>query len=226
LVDVPANKKFDLLETNENVTYLAPYVANNIYMTQVSNLGMNYDPEVEVGRSIYNEYFGGSMNGVVFQEMRETRGLAYSARASLSQLGKKEEPYYITTMIATQNDKLPEALKHFNEILENLPESEAAFDNAKTALISRLRTQRAFGQRILNSYLLARDCGILEDPRKNIYNGVQPLTLADLVAYQQKMVKGRKYSICVLGDKTQLNLEPLKAMGAIKEVSTDEIFGY
>ena len=226
LVDVPANKKFDLLETNENVTYLAPYVANNIYMTQVSNLGMNYDPEVEVGRTIYNEYFGGSMNGVVFQEMRETRGLAYSARASLSQLGKKDEPYYITTMIATQNDKLPEALKHFNEILENLPESEAAFDNAKTALISRLRTQRAFGQRILNSYLLARDCGISEDPRKNIYNGVQPLTLADLVAYQQKMVKGRKYSICVLGDKTQLNLEPLKAMGPIKEVSTDEIFGY
>ena len=74
--------------------------------------------------------------------------------------------------------------------------------------------------------LNAVDCGITTDPRKNIYDGVQSLTLSDLVAYQQKMVKGRKYSICVLGDKNQLNLEPLKAMGSIKEVSTDEIFGY
>ena len=226
LGDVPANKKYSILETNENVTYLAPYVANNIYMAQVSNLGGNYDPEVEVGRSIYNEYFGSSMNGVVFQEMRETRGLAYSARASLSHLGKKDEPYYYNTMIATQNDKLPEALAHFNEIIENMPESEVAFDNAKSALISRLRTQRTFGRRVLDSYLNAVDCGITTDPRKNIYDGVQSLTLSDLVAYQQKMIKGRKYSICIVGDKKQLDLSQLKTMGPIKDVTLEEIFGY
>ncbi|MCF0180126.1 MAG: insulinase family protein, partial [Bacteroidales bacterium] len=226
LTDVPANKKYDILPTTENVTYLAPYVANNIYLTQVCNLGGTYDPDTEVGRSIYNEYFGGSMNGVVFQEMRETRGLAYSARATLAQLGKKDDPYYFTTMIATQNDKLKEALSHFNEIIENMPESEAAFNNAKSALISRLRTQRTFGQRILSSYLSAQDCGISEDPRKNIYDGIQNFSLADLVAYQQKMIKGRKYSICVLGDKKQLDLEPLKAMGTIKEIQTEDIFGY
>ena len=158
--------------------------------------------------------------------LTETRGLAYSARATLAQLGKKDEPYYFTTMIATQNDKLKEALSHFNEIIENMPESETAFNNAKSALISRLRTQRTFGQRILSSYLSAQDCGISEDPRKNIYNGIQNLTLADLVAYQQKLIKGRKYSICVLGDKKQLDLDPLKALGQIKEVKTEDIFGY
>jgi len=226
LVETPANKKYPLLETTENVTYLAPYVANNINMTQVSNLGGTWDPTTEYGRSIFNEYFGGSMNSLVFQEMRETRGLAYSANASLTAPSKKEEPYGFRTMIATQNDKLPEALKHFNEIIEDMPVSEAAFDNAKTALIGRLRTERTVGSRILSTYLSAEDYGSNVDPRKNIFDNIQNYTIQDLIDFQQKMIKGRKYSICVVGDKPQLDLAPLKAMGPIKDVTLEEIFGY
>ena len=226
LADVPANKQYPLLPTTENVTYLAPYVANNINMTQVSNLESVYSDELEVGRALYNEYFGGSMNSIVFQEMRETRGLAYRARANLLNLGKTGEPYYFNTLIATQNDKLNDAYSHFNEIIEDIPLSESAFYNAKSALISRLRTQRTVGNAVLNTYVNALDCGSNVDPRKNIYDNVQDLTMDDLVAYQQKMIKGRKYSICVLGDKKQLDLSQLKAIGPIKEVSTEDIFGY
>lgn len=226
LAEVPANKKYKMQSTPENVTYLAPYTANNIYLAQFSNYETLYSPEIEVGRSVYNEYFGGSMNGVVFQEMRETRGLAYSARANFVSQSDKTKPYYYTTMIATQNDKLNDALTHFNEIIENLPESEPAFDNAMTALVSRLRTERTFGNAVISAYLSAERCGITEDPCRNIYENVQGWTLANLVAYQQKMVKGRKYTICVLGDKSQLDLSLLKSMGQIKEISTEEIFGY
>lgn len=226
LAEVPANKQYPLLATTENVTYLAPYVANNINMTQVTNLDCVYDPVTEFGRSMYNEYFGGSMNGIVFQEMRETRGLAYRARASLSNLGKKDEPYYFTTLIATQNDKLNDALTHFNEIIEDMPISAPAFDNAKTALISRLRTQRTVGNAVLNTYVNALDCDSNVDPRKNIYDNVQNYTLDDLIAYQQKMIKGRKYSICIVGDKKQLDLSQLQGMGPIKDVTLEEVFGY
>lgn len=226
LADVPANKKYPLQETPENVVYLAPYVANNLYMTQTSNLDSIYSPAIEPGRDMYNEYFGGSMNAIVFQEMRETRGLAYSARANLLNLGKIGEPYYFNTMIATQNDKLPEALKHFNEIIEDMPQSQSAFDNAKSALESRLRTERTTGSRILWSYINAQDGGLTEDPNKTVFDKIQNWTMQDLLDFQQKMIKGRKYSICVLADKSQIDLSCLEAMGPIKEVKTDDIFGY
>ena len=42
-------------------------------MAQISNLDKKYDPAIEPTRELYNEYFGGGMNSIVFQEMRETR---------------------------------------------------------------------------------------------------------------------------------------------------------
>ena len=129
-------------------------------------------------------------------------------------------------MIATQNDKLNDALTHFNEIIEDMPISAPAFDNAKTALISRLRTQRTVGNAVLNTYVNALDCDSNVDPRKNIYDNVQNYTLDDLIAYQQKMIKGRKYSICIVGDKKQLDLSQLQGMGPIKDVTLEEVFGY
>ena len=68
--------------------------------------------------------------------------------------------------------------------------------------------------------------GLSEDPNKTLYEGVQNLTLQDVVKFQQQWVKGHHYSICVLGDPRQINQKCLKEMGPIKNVKTDDIFGY
>lgn len=39
-------------------------------MSQISNKGEKFDPAAESGRQLYNEYFGGGMNSIVFQEMQ------------------------------------------------------------------------------------------------------------------------------------------------------------
>ena len=40
-----------------------------------------YDEQMTPMAQLYNEYFGGGMAGLVFQELREARALAYSAWA-------------------------------------------------------------------------------------------------------------------------------------------------
>ncbi len=227
LKDCPANQTFKMVPTENNVVYVAPYIANNTYLRQVCNLGNEYDITLEPVRNLYNEYFGGSMNAIVFQEMRETRGLAYNAWANFIRPSSKEQTYNMQAHIITQNDKLPEAIKHFNEIIEEMPESEAAFQNAKAALIGRLRTERTTRASVLWDYIdRVKEFGLTEDPNKTLYEGVQNLTLEDLVKFQQQWVKGRHYNICVLGDPRQINQACLKAMGQIKNVKTEEIFGY
>ena len=67
--------EYAYLETPVTKVLVAPYDAKQIYMAQISNLDKKYDPAIEPIRALYDEYFGGGMNSIVFQEMRETRGL-------------------------------------------------------------------------------------------------------------------------------------------------------
>lgn len=227
LAECPANAVWTMLPTTQHVVYQAPYTANNTYLRQVSNIGNTYDASLEPIATLYNEYFGGSMNAIVFQEMRETRGLAYNAWANFNSPSSREQTYNMQAHIITQNDKLPEALHHFNEIIEEMPESEAAFQNAKSALIGRLRTERTTRASVLWTYVtMVEEFGLTEDPNKTLFEGVQQLTLQDLVRFQQQWVKGHPYSICVLGDPTQLNQDCLSQMGPIQKLTTQQIFGY
>ena len=226
LQEVPESKHFVMQETPINKVLIAPYEAKQIYMVQYSNRGEKFDPAVEPIRSLYNEYFGGGMNSIVFQEMRESRGLAYSAGAGIMYGSKKVYPYAVETQIATQNDKMMDAIKAFNEIINNMPESEAAFKLAKEGIISRLRTDRTIKDNILWSYIYAQDMGMDVDKRIKLYNDVQNMTLKDVVDFQNKWIKGRTYTYCILGDKKELDMEALKAIGPIDELTQEEIFGY
>lgn len=73
------SKHFTMQTTPQNEVLIVPYDAKNIYMVQYHNDGHKWSPEREPVISLFNEYYGGGMNSVVFQELRESRGLAYSA---------------------------------------------------------------------------------------------------------------------------------------------------
>lgn len=226
LKDVPAGEEYKYLDTPTTRILLAPYDAKQIYMSQISNLNKKYDSSSESLRELYNEYFGGGMNSIVFQEMRETRGLAYSAWASVTQPSYLKYPYMMRTQIATQNDKMNDAIDTFNDIINNMPESEAAFELAKEGLIKRLRTDRIIKSDIIWSYINAQDLGESVDPRIKLYNDVQSMTLKDIADFQKEWVKGRTYTYCILGDKKELDMNKLKTIGPVEELTTEQIFGY
>ena len=166
------------------------------------------------------------MNTVVFQEMREARGLAYSAQAYLNEPSFKDDTYSFMAFIATQNDKMRQAVEAFDEIINNMPESEASFAVAKEALLSRLRTQRTTGMDVLRSYLTYRRLGLSEPDTKAIFETAQKATLADVVATQQKWVKDRNYTYAILGDIKDLDTKFLSTLGPVQTLSLEEIFGY
>ena len=226
LEPAPAAADFVQQETPGNKVLFAQYDAKQIYFSAVSNRGEKYDYAIQPTLDLYNEYFGGGMNSIVFQEMREARGLAYSAGAFLITPNKLKYPYVYRTFIATQNDKMLDAIKAFDDIINNMPESEKAFILAKEALITRLRTERITKSDVLWAYLNAQDLGINVDSRKDLYEKAPSMTLADIKAFQEKWVKGRTYTYCVLGDEKDLDLKSLEQYGPVTKLSKEEIFGY
>ncbi|MBQ0006877.1 MAG: insulinase family protein [Alistipes sp.] len=214
------------LRTDENQVVMTQYDAKQIYYYQYSNRGEKFSVGDMADLELYNEYFGGSMNAIVFQEMREARGLAYSAWARMYNPSFADGDYYYIAFIATQNDKMQTAIEAFDDIINEMPQSEAAFKVAKEALIGRLRTQRVNGAAVLNEYAYCRRMGLTESPDRQIFEKVQSLELKDVVATQQKWVKGRKYTYAILGDIKDLDTKYLSSLGPVKIVSLEEAFGY
>ena len=205
----------------------AQYDAKQVYYMQYScRTEDKFDVKNSPITNLYNDYFSGGMNSIVFQEMREARGLAYSSYAGLWKGTTPQDPYYFYAFIATQNDKVQQAVEAFDEIIEDMPRSEKAFDLAKSGLLANLESQRTTKANVLWSYLEYEKFGLTEDINKTVYEGVKSLTLDDVVAFQQRMVKSRPYTYCVLGDKSDLDMKYLRSLGKVKFLSQEEIFGY
>lgn len=214
------------MQTPDNQVILAQYDAKQLYYVQYSCAGEKFDPQAEAAIDLYNEYFGGGMNSIVFQEMREARGLAYSAWARLVVPGFADGLYSYMAFIATQNDKMQTAIEAFDEIINNMPESEAAFGIAKEGLLNRLRTQRTTGIGVLSAYRSCRRLGLDEPMYRQVFEAVQNFTLDDVKAVQQSRVKNRNYTYAILGDIKDLDNNYLKTLGPVKVVTMSDIFGY
>ena len=216
----------EAVPTPSSKVYLAQYDAKQIYYLQYSNneekLDLDSDPYIK----LYNEYFGGGMNAIVFQEMREARGLAYSASGRLLEPEYKDDSYKYFAFIATQNDKMQTAIEAFDEIINDMPESETAFNIAKEALATRCRTERISGRNILSSYRTAREMGVTEPRSKKVFENLPALTLEDVKATQEKWVKDRTYCYGILGDIKNLDTDYLKTLGQVEILTLEDIFGY
>ena len=219
-------KRLANVPTPENKVFIAEYDANQIYYIQYSNRGEKFDVANDANLDLYNEYFGGGMSSIVFQEMREARGLAYSADAYMSTPTYADGTYSFTAYIATQNDKMKQAIEAFDEIINTMPESEAAFNVAKESYINQVRTLRYTKASVLYAFINARDMGLDYDRARDVFEKVQTMTLDNVKAVQQQWVKDRNYYYLILGDSKNLDLNYLRTLGPITFLSQEQIFGY
>ena len=211
---------------DESKVFVAPYDSRQFNYIQYSDRGETFSMADVPAIELFNEYFGGGMNTIVFQEMREARALAYSASAYLSSPSYLDDSYCFYARIGSQNDKLKAAVQAFDLIINDMPQSDKSFQIAKTGLESIHRTNRTTGMSVLSSYLSAKELDLKEPLAKVVYDKLSDITMADLIACQQKWIKGRTYIYGILGDASDLDMDYLKTLGAVEQVSLDDIFGY
>jgi len=226
LAAVPDGPSFTKQETPQNEVWIAPYDAKNIYMRMYHNEQRSFNPDEAATIMLFNEYFGGGMNAIVFQELREARGLAYNAYANYSRAAKKNEKESFFTHIITQNDKMMDCVRQFHQILDTIPQSEAAFAVAKDAVLKQLASQRTLKMAVINSYLSMKKLGLDYDLNEKIYRDIQKLTLQDIVRFEQQQIACKPYRYMILGDEKELDIPSLEKIGPIRRLTTEEIFGY
>ncbi len=214
------------IHTREPKVYVGDYNSRQFSYLQYSNRGESLIMEQIPYIDLFNEYYGSGMNSIVFQEMRESRALAYRAGASLVLPTFTNDDYYFRATIASQNDKLRKAVEGFEEIIETLPESPENLEIAKSAILNKIRTQRYHGISVLYQYIRNKELGLTVPREKIVYDKVGSLTMFDLLSTHEDWVRGRTYHYSILGDVKDLDMDFLRTLGTVKVVTPEEMFGY
>jgi predicted Zn-dependent peptidase len=222
---VPASKPFTFTSQNSNQVLFTDYDMVQAEIQWFRN-GETYSPDKSPVIKIFNEYFGGNMSGIVFQEIRESKALAYSTYAAYGTPTKKDEPFFVTAYVGCQADKMKDAVNGMQELLTNLPKSEKLFLNAQTSIKNTISTTRTTKAAILFSYLNAQKKGINYDINEKIYNATDKLTFDDIANLYTQDIAKKSYVLAVVGNDAKMNWTELNKFGPVKKLSLKDIFGY
>lgn len=223
-LEMPEAKQYPEPATGGNVHFIN-YDMVQMEMTQVGK-GHEVNP-LHFGKvNVFNEYFGRGLSSIVFQEIRESKSLAYSAYVSYSANSELKHPDYITTYIGTQPDKLMIAVDTLNELMDELPEVPTQFENARSAALKQIASTRVTRNNIFFNTLRLKKLNIHHDFRKDIYEQIQGLKFEDIKQFYQTEIKPVHFNTAIIGKKENLNMEAVSKMGTFKEVSLKDIFGH
>lgn len=223
--DYPEAVDFEELEMVDNKVFYMNYDMPQVEMLMISK-GEKFNPDLMSEAYIFNEYFGAGLSSIVFQEIRESKALAYSAYSFFTTPRKKEDSHYVRAYIGSQVDKLPLAADAMLELMSDMPQAENNFASAKDAALRKIETQRVSDRRVFWSYQAALKRGMDYDVNKKMYSEIQEMDLAQLNTFFNNNIKGNNYSFVVIGDKNKVDQKVLKELGEFKELNMEDIFGY
>lgn len=215
--------------------YAEPATEGKVYFTNYDMVQMEMSKvakasDVNIANfgkaSVFNEYFGRGLSSIVFQEIRESKSLAYSAYVSYANATEKNHPNYVTNYIGTQANKLPLAVAAMSDLMADFPQIPAQFENAKGSALKQIASNRINRTNIFYNQMALKKLGIDYDVRKDVYAEIQTLTLPELTAFYNSEVKPLKYNTAIIGKKENLNMDSVNKMGTFTELSLEDIFGY
>lgn len=184
-----------------------------------------YDPAISAAAQLYNMYFAGGMAGIVFQELREVRALAYMVGARYVPGSRRDEKNIMIGVIQTQTDKTIEAVTAFADLMDNLPLSEERYAFARNALLSDYRSNR-IGFRAIPSTILDWDRrGLEPDPRRGWYEEIVKAEDTSLLdSFHKEYIANHPKLISVVGEAEKIDMDALESLGKITTVTVDEVF--
>jgi len=186
----------------------------------------DYSESIQPDVQLFNEYFSGGMSGVVFQELRETRALAYSVGALFSNGSRKRDQSVMIAQIGCQVDKTSEALQAFLDLLQTLPESKERFAEAQNAVTSRYRTAKLGFREVLGAVRSWERLGVPVDPRSSRFDQIRNKSMSDLMLFHRTQIKDRHFLISLVGNVQKIKPEALGKFGTLQEVTLEQIFPY
>lgn len=246
--DITLDKALPLLEANfgkwkaadpaprrTSLTNPGQPVARVVYLVDKPNapqsqirigwIGVSRDTPDYFPLIVMNTILGGSFSSRLNLNLREKHGYTYGASSNFD-MRLTAGPF--TAGAGVQTDKTSEALTEFfnelNGILKPVPADELTRAKNYVALRfpSSFESTSDLSRRLEDMILFK----LPEDYYSRYVQNIQAVTAADVSRVAQKYIAPDKFAVVVVGDKKAIEpgIRTLN-LGAIKEMSVDDVFG-
>jgi predicted Zn-dependent peptidase len=174
---------------------------------------------------LLNTYLNGGMNALLFQELREARGLVYFAFGAVSQGRYPDDPWAMTGGLGTQVDKTPDALKTFVELVRDRPLDQGRIAVARTTLDQEFRSSRIDPRESVYWIDAWDDAGEASDPRPWYWEQIQALPEDQLRSFASSFAS-KPVIVGIIGDRSRVDMAALQKYGTVTELRPEQLFSY
>ena len=191
---------------------------------------INPQPTVEqrAKLKLWDEYFGGSMSSVLFQNVREFRSLAYSTGGKsflTSWALHPTEKLGYCTVTGTQADKTLEAITTIDSLLRQMPMKEENLEAARQSILSDIQNNYPTFRTMAHHVANQRINGYTTDPDADMARLIPSVTAQDVEQFHQQHIgKNPNRVWIIIGDKKLTDMTALSRFGKVVELKREDIY--
>lgn len=171
----------------------------------------------------FNNYFGGDMSSLVFQEIREFRSLAYATYANYTSSQKQGEKSIFFGYIGCQSDKTNDAVDAMHELIRNMPLKSERWEGIRSSLIQSALSEKPDFRSLISTIENLQYRGYSDDPRKILIPAYEKMNFEDVTQLWESDIRQAPMAVALVGNFSKINLEALKKYGTVVIVKESDI---
>lgn len=174
----------------------------------------------------FNTYYGESLTGVVYQEIREYRSLAYSTFARYITLDVLGGFGYLVTGFGCQSDKTNETIDVMADLMSKFPSREGRMEALRSTKTEEINASFP-GMRDLGAQVIGLEAnGYTQDPNQEAYEVYKGMKMIDLEDFYNAQFGGKPFVLTIYGNRKDIDFDQLNKLGKITELEVKDILVY
>lgn len=172
--------------------------------------GQPYDIASDVYSDAFNQYFSGGFSGIVLNEIRTKRSMAYTAygvNQTPSLAGKNTN---FIGYVGTQSDKVVDAINVYMDLLTTMPADTTRMEAIRAALKQAAQTAKPSMRGKASTFEAWKRLGYNDDPAKVNAEKIDNLTYEQIEAFYKENIQGKPVTIILMGDPKKIDLKAIQ----------------
>lgn len=187
--------------------------------------GVPYSFDQDVLIDAFNQYFGGGFSGLVLDEIRTKRSMAYTASGYYASAPRVGRHGAFMGYIGTQSDKVADAVETFMSLVDSMPQHPERIETIKSTLLQEAQISKPGFRGLASTVGAWQEIGYTDDPARANVPAIKALTWEQIYSFYQQYIQGKPVSIIIMGDPKKIDMKRLQAKyGKPEKISKSKLF--
>lgn len=175
-------------------------------------------------KEAFNSYYTNSLSGLLFQEVREFRSLAYATGGNyIDPIYEPKKKGRLVLFTGSQADKTTDAVDVVMGLLKNMPNYETRLPSIRDGLILTSSSAKPAFRDLSRTAEVFLKTGYTADPNERNFKAYPNLEFDDIVSFYKNNIKNKPVIVTIYGDASKFDLNKLRAFGKVIELNMEDV---